>query len=199
MRERGSMPAAASRHERAFAFLHVNERLAKPRRVGITEIRGPYYTPVGPRYLQDVLETIGEHVDALKFAGGAFALMPRDAVSQLIEICHAHQVHVSTGGFVEYVLGQVPQRSTGIWAKRRISASTSSRRRAALSRSRPTICFVSWRESGPSASEPNLRSGFSSAPAVRRTGPISPPKALAIPTGWGPQNLWRRVRTFKDG
>ena len=31
--------------ERAFSFLRVNERQQKPRTEGITEIRGPYYTP----------------------------------------------------------------------------------------------------------------------------------------------------------
>jgi phosphosulfolactate synthase (CoM biosynthesis protein A) len=106
MLERTSMPPVSSPNERAFRFLHLNERSPKPRRVGITEIRGPYYMPVGPRYLHDVLDTMGAYVDALKFAGGAFALMPRQAVSNLIEICHAHQVLVSTGGFIEYVLGQ---------------------------------------------------------------------------------------------
>jgi phosphosulfolactate synthase (CoM biosynthesis protein A) len=49
---------------------------------------------------------MGAYVDALKFAGGSFSLMPRTAVSRLIEICHAHHVLVSTGGFIEYVLGQ---------------------------------------------------------------------------------------------
>src|SRR5262249_27990617 len=57
--------------ERAFAFLRVNERQPKPRTRGMTEIRGPYYSPMGPRYLQDVLETMGRYVDALKFAGGS--------------------------------------------------------------------------------------------------------------------------------
>jgi phosphosulfolactate synthase (CoM biosynthesis protein A) len=90
---------------RAFAFLPVNERSAKPRQRGITEIRGPYYTPMGRRYLEDILETMGEYVDALKFAGGSFALMPRKAVRDLIDICHKHNVLVSTGGFIEYVLG----------------------------------------------------------------------------------------------
>jgi phosphosulfolactate synthase (CoM biosynthesis protein A) len=61
---------------------------------------------MGPRYLEDVLETMGWYVDALKFAGGSFTLMPRAAVKQLIEICHAHDVLVSTGGFIEYVLGE---------------------------------------------------------------------------------------------
>ena len=65
--------------ERAFAFLRLNERPPKPRTRGITEIRGPYYTPMGPRYLQDILETIGGCVDALKFAG-SFALMPKERV-----------------------------------------------------------------------------------------------------------------------
>lgn len=32
--------------ERAFSFLRVNERQRKPRTEGITEIRGPYYTPM---------------------------------------------------------------------------------------------------------------------------------------------------------
>lgn len=92
--------------DRAFAFIHINERDGKPRSRGLTEIRGPYYTPVGPRYLQDVLDTMGRYVDALKFAGGSFRLMPRRALSEIIEICHRHDVLVSTGGFVEYVLNQ---------------------------------------------------------------------------------------------
>jgi phosphosulfolactate synthase (CoM biosynthesis protein A) len=64
---------------RAFSFIRLNERESKPRARGITEIRGPYYTPMGKRYLQDVLETMGDYIDSLKFAGGSFALMPRDA------------------------------------------------------------------------------------------------------------------------
>src|SRR6266540_6192648 len=90
--------------ERAFAFLQLNERQTKPRERGVTEIRGPYYTPMGKRYLQDVLETMGAYVDTLKFAGGSFALMPSSAVKELIDLCHTHQVLVSTGGFIEHVL-----------------------------------------------------------------------------------------------
>ncbi len=95
--------------ERAFPFLRVNHRPAKPRRTGVTEIRGPYYTPMGPRYLQDILDTMGAYVDSLKFAGGSFTLMPRSAVKELIDICHRHDVLVSTGGFMEYVLRQSPK------------------------------------------------------------------------------------------
>jgi phosphosulfolactate synthase (CoM biosynthesis protein A) len=92
--------------ERAFAFLRLNERPPKPRSRGVTEIRGPYYTPVGRRYLEDLLETMGAYVDTLKYAGGSFALMPREAVRALNDVCHQHAVEVSTGGFLEYVLTQ---------------------------------------------------------------------------------------------
>ena len=96
----------ATDEQRAFAFLRVNRREGKPRSRGLTEIRGPYYTPMGKRYLEDVLETMGAYVDILKFAGGSFALMPRGAVRELLDVCHAHAVRVSTGGFIEYVLTQ---------------------------------------------------------------------------------------------
>ena len=98
---------------RAFSFLKVNHRPGKPRRSGITEIRGPYYTPMGKRYLEDILETMGEYVDSLKFAGGSFSLMPRSAVKDIIDLCHRHAVAVSTGGFIEHVLGQGPQAVDG--------------------------------------------------------------------------------------
>jgi phosphosulfolactate synthase (CoM biosynthesis protein A) len=92
--------------DRAFAFLRLNERPPKPRRRGVTEIRGPYYTPLGRHQLADVLETMGTYIDTLKYAGGSFALMPRAAVRALNELCHEHEVEVSTGGFLEHVLTQ---------------------------------------------------------------------------------------------
>jgi phosphosulfolactate synthase (CoM biosynthesis protein A) len=92
--------------ERAFAFLELNGRPAKPRTHGVTEIRGPYYTPVGRSYLADVLETMGAYVDTLKYAGGSFALMPRQVVRAFNDLCHEHDVAVSTGGFLETVLGR---------------------------------------------------------------------------------------------
>src|SRR5215475_8449088 len=92
--------------DRALPSLPVNRRPGKPRSRGVTEIRGPYYTPVGKRYLEDTFETMGAYIDALKFAGGSFALMPRAAVKALIDLCHANEVLVSTGGFIEHVLTQ---------------------------------------------------------------------------------------------
>src|SRR5437588_11182011 len=94
--------------ELAFPFLRANERPPKPRTRGVTEIRGPYYSVMGPRYLKDVLETMGEHVDALKFAGGSFTLMSERTLGEIIEIAHEHDVLVSTGGFIEHVLTQGP-------------------------------------------------------------------------------------------
>ena len=92
--------------ERSFPFLRINEREGKPRKRSLTEIRGPYYSVVGRRYLEDLFETMGAYVDSLKFAGGSFALMPEQAVREIIELCHKHDVLVSTGGFIERVLVQ---------------------------------------------------------------------------------------------
>ncbi len=92
--------------KRSFSFLRINEREDKPRKRGLTEIRGPYYSVVGRRYLEDLFETMGAYVDSLKFAGGSFTLMPERAVREIVDLCHKHDVLVSTGGFIERVLVQ---------------------------------------------------------------------------------------------
>src|SRR5216117_4202949 len=96
----------ATEPNRSFPFLQINDRDVKPRKRGLTEIRGPYYSVVGRRYLEDLFETMGAYVDSLKFAGGSFALMPERAVRDIIELCHKYNVLVSTGGFIERVLVQ---------------------------------------------------------------------------------------------
>lgn len=98
----------AQTDERPFSFLPLNEREMKPRQRGLTEIRGPYYSVVGTRYLQDLLELAGAYVDIFKFGGGSFMVLPQQVLRQLIELCHAHDVLVSTGGFTERVLTQGP-------------------------------------------------------------------------------------------
>lgn len=103
------MGQSATVSPRAFSAVPLNTRGGKPRRQGLTEIRGPYYTVMGRRYLEDILETMGDYVDGLKFAGGSFALMPREKVAELIEVAHRHDVYVSTGGWIEYVLRCGPQ------------------------------------------------------------------------------------------
>jgi phosphosulfolactate synthase (CoM biosynthesis protein A) len=101
----------SSEDERSFPFLRVNERECKPRKRGLTEIRGPYYSVVGRRYLKDLFETMGAYVDSLKFAGGSFMLMPGRAVREIVDLCHKHDVLISTGGFIERVL---PQGSSAV-------------------------------------------------------------------------------------
>ncbi|OGM51131.1 fungal specific transcription factor domain protein [Aspergillus bombycis] len=87
-----------------FGFARSNPRPPKPRSKGVTEIRGPYYTVMGKRYLADVLETMGTHIDGLKFAGGSFSLFQEKPLRELIDLAHEHDVYVSTGGWAEHLL-----------------------------------------------------------------------------------------------
>src|ERR1041384_6688230 len=100
------MKRKSNQPQRSFSFLPINKRESKPRKRGLTEIRGPYYSVVGRRYLEDLFETMGAYVDSLKFAGGSFTLMPEPAVKGIVDLCHKHDVLVSTGGFIERVLVQ---------------------------------------------------------------------------------------------
>src|SRR5205823_1548341 len=93
------MRAKGRKVERSFPFLRLNERESKPRKRGLTEIRGPYYSAYGRRHLEDLFETMGRYIDSLKFAGGSFTLMPEGVVRDIIDLCHKHGVLVSTGGF----------------------------------------------------------------------------------------------------
>lgn len=101
-------PRKKAASPRAFSFVRMNERASKPRRRGLTEIRGPYYSVMGKRYLEDVLETMGDYVDSVKFAGGSFTLFRRDVLKEFTALAHRYDVLVSTGGFLEYVLTQGP-------------------------------------------------------------------------------------------
>ena len=94
--------------QRGFEFLRINERPGKPRTTGMTEIRGPYYSVIGKRLLQDIFDLMGHAVDTLKFSGGAFSIMPAESIKEMIRLCHENNVMVSTGGFLEYVLTQGP-------------------------------------------------------------------------------------------
>lgn len=87
-----------------FSFLPANKLPSKPRTSGLTEIRGPYYAPVTNTYLDELLSDWGEYVDGVKFAGGAFSLMPEGRLRALIETAHKHNCYVSTGGYIERVL-----------------------------------------------------------------------------------------------
>src|SRR5947208_15789535 len=97
------MKSKSRKVERSFPFLRLNERESKPRKRGLTEIRGPYYSAYGRRHLEDLFETMGVYIDSLKFAGGSFTLMPEKTVREIVDLCHAHDVLVSIGGFIERV------------------------------------------------------------------------------------------------
>lgn len=82
----------------------MNDRASRGTR-GLTEVRGSYYSVVGRRYLEDLLGSFGEYIDGLKYAGGSFALMSRRDVREVNDLAHEHGLYVSTGGWVERVLG----------------------------------------------------------------------------------------------
>lgn len=90
----------------AFDWLRRNDRPEKPRNVGMTEIRAAYYSNFGLSYFKDILETSGNYVDSIKFAGGAFTFMNPNKIREINELAHEYGVEVSTGGFMEYVLTQ---------------------------------------------------------------------------------------------
>ena len=47
----------------SFDFIPRAYRPEKPRKFGLTEIRGPYFSTYGTRHLADVLDVAGEWVD----------------------------------------------------------------------------------------------------------------------------------------
>ncbi|KAJ2990459.1 hypothetical protein NUW54_g8463 [Trametes sanguinea] len=97
--------SVSSSNSHPFSFLPANALEPKATRTkGLTEIRGPYYAPVTQTYLDELLKDWGEYVDGVKFAGGAFSLMPEDRLRTLIDTAHKHGCYVSTGGFIERVL-----------------------------------------------------------------------------------------------
>src|SRR2546428_734276 len=67
-----------SSQSKTFDFVKLSELPQKPRKTGVIEFRGPYYTPVTYGYLSDLLEDWGDYVDGFKFAGGSMRLLDRD-------------------------------------------------------------------------------------------------------------------------
>jgi phosphosulfolactate synthase (CoM biosynthesis protein A) len=88
----------------AFEWLQRNSRPPKPRKRGLTEIRAAYYSNFGLSYFKDILETTGNYVDSIKFAGGSFTFMNPKKIREINDLAHQYGTFVSTGGFIEYVL-----------------------------------------------------------------------------------------------
>jgi phosphosulfolactate synthase (CoM biosynthesis protein A) len=92
--------------KKAFEFVKLHDLPPKPRKRGIVEIRGPYYSSVTYGYLCDLLDDWCEYFDGYKFAGGSMRLLSQTKVRSIIKVCHDHGVYVSTGGFVERVIAE---------------------------------------------------------------------------------------------
>ncbi len=93
-------------YERSFKFVNLKELPEKPRRLGLTEVRGPYYEAFTLGQLESLLSTWGHYIDGFKFAGGTQALLPPETVKAFTSLAHQHHVYVNTGGFIERVVAQ---------------------------------------------------------------------------------------------
>ncbi len=92
--------------KRAFSSLDMYELPPKPRDTHIIEMRGPYYYTMTHGMLKHILEDWGHYIDGYKFSGGSFRLLEKDRLQKIIDLCHDHDVYVSTGGAVEAIVGQ---------------------------------------------------------------------------------------------
>ncbi|KAJ4831756.1 Protein HEAT-STRESS-ASSOCIATED 32 [Turnera subulata] len=84
------------------------DRPEKPRRFGVTEMRGPQYNLLTQNLLQDIFESMGQFVDGLKFSGGSNSLMPKSFLKEVIDMAHQHDIYVSTGDWAEHLLRKGP-------------------------------------------------------------------------------------------
>ncbi|XP_042487111.1 protein HEAT-STRESS-ASSOCIATED 32 [Macadamia integrifolia] len=90
------------------SFYEDEDRPEKPRRYGVTEMRGPNYTILSQNVLQEILESMGQFVDGLKFSGGSDSLMPKQFIKEITDMAHRHDVYVSTGDWAEHLLRKGP-------------------------------------------------------------------------------------------
>ena len=98
--------------QRPFGFLRTNARPPKPRFRGMTEIRAAYYSVGGAAVPARRARHDGRVRGQPEFAGWSFTLMPERTLREILDVAHEHDVLVSTGGFVEYVLTQGRLRRT---------------------------------------------------------------------------------------
>ncbi|XP_038893901.1 protein HEAT-STRESS-ASSOCIATED 32 [Benincasa hispida] len=90
------------------SFDEDEDRPEKPRRCGVTEMRGPHYTLSSQNVIQEIFESVGQFVDGLKFSGGSHSLLPRDFMKEVTEMAHRHDIYVSTGDWAEHLLRKGP-------------------------------------------------------------------------------------------
>ncbi|XP_073003262.1 protein HEAT-STRESS-ASSOCIATED 32 [Typha latifolia] len=90
------------------SFSEDEDRPEKPRRYGVTEMRNPSDSLVGQDALQEILETMGQFVDGLKFSGGSNSSMPESFVKEITDLAHRHNIYVSTDDWAEHQLRKGP-------------------------------------------------------------------------------------------
>ena len=83
--------------EKAFSFVRVAPRSAKPRDRGLTIVadRG-----VGLNRVADLLDSAGDYVDVIKIAIGAYRLQSEEFVRRKLALCQEHQVRSFFAGDV---------------------------------------------------------------------------------------------------
>src|SRR5438093_12159824 len=97
-----------SAESKTFDFVRLNGLPEKPRKTGVIECRGPYYTPVTYGYLRDLLDDWGEYVDGFKFAGRSTRRLDRQKTPKMTQPGDGHKLYVSTGGCVGRRIAQGP-------------------------------------------------------------------------------------------
>ncbi|XP_077243437.1 protein HEAT-STRESS-ASSOCIATED 32-like isoform X1 [Tasmannia lanceolata] len=90
------------------SFFEDEDRPEKPRSYGLTEMRGPNYSLMSQNAIQDILESMGQFVDGLKFSGGSHSLMPKTFIKEITDMAHKYDVYVSTGDWAEHLLHKGP-------------------------------------------------------------------------------------------
>ncbi|XXG62791.1 hypothetical protein AAC387_Pa05g1098 [Persea americana] len=64
------------------SFMEDEGQPEKPRIYGVREMIGPNYTFLNRNVLQDILESMGQVVDGLKFTRGSHSLMPKTFIKE---------------------------------------------------------------------------------------------------------------------
>ncbi|MCD9559922.1 Protein HEAT-STRESS-ASSOCIATED 32 [Datura stramonium] len=90
------------------SFNDDGDRPEKPRRYGVTEMRGPHYSLFSRGLLEDVFESMGQFVDGLKLCDGSHTSMPKTYIKEVTDMAHKHNVYVSSGDWADQMLRQGP-------------------------------------------------------------------------------------------
>ncbi|EFE34738.1 uncharacterized protein ARB_06501 [Trichophyton benhamiae CBS 112371] len=79
--------------QQGLGFAKSNALPQKPRKRGVTEIRGPYYAVMGKRYLSDIFETLKELID-IAHENGAYV---STSTQHKLSLCRFDVVELSAG------------------------------------------------------------------------------------------------------